>query len=366
MDTSEPNRPVSVASWQGRQSHEPVKVKRSLSKSLAKFKRQSWMPSSQVTSTSMTQALVKHRNTVTSGCITSSAKRRPVIDPVLNGMVPIDKGSRHRSTLAHESQSLDRAHEKGQMDTLCSSRRTSDSTKSASPFSSSAEDVRVKSHYTAKTDSLVRSFRDLDKDYKRYDSFSLRLEVKLTTSRFQLKPCRSKTLVIRANLLPFLRKYVNDLTIADLRPEDLERRVEILDKWWTGLLEMLNGRHGESVSGNDRPTILEATEAIMKRPEWTTLASRFCKTARSTLWSRSTASLHSEMSDFVADSVNHNVRNKFSRNLLAQMAYVVDKMSAHTVPASVVGFCSVATAYAFFYCEGVSGFSVPRRQNLRD
>ena len=141
----------------------------------------------------------------------------------------------------------------------------------------------------------------------------------------------------------------------NLRPEDLDRRTVILNKWWTGLLEMLNGRNGESVSGNDRPAVLEAVTALMVRPEWTTPPSRPSKTTKASLKSsRSTTSLGSNMSDFLVDSVFHNVKNTFTQNLLAQMAYVVDKMSTRSIAASVVTFCGKATAYAFFYCEGVA------------
>ena len=121
---------------------------------------------------------------------------------------------------------------------------------------------------------------------------------------------------------------------------------------------MLNGRHGESVSGNDRPAILEAVTALMARTEWTlplsSIVTRPVKTARTSLKSHSTTSLASNVSDFLADSVYHNVRNTFSQNLLAQMAYVVEKMSTRNVAASVVTFCGKATAFAFFYCEGVA------------
>ena len=121
---------------------------------------------------------------------------------------------------------------------------------------------------------------------------------------------------------------------------------------------MLNGRNGESVSGNDRPAILEAVTALMARPEWTlplsSIATRPINPARTSMKSQSTISLGSNTSDFLADSVHHNVRNMFTQNLLAQMAYVVDKMSARSVAASVVTFCGKATAYAFFYCEGIA------------
>ena len=118
---------------------------------------------------------------------------------------------------------------------------------------------------------------------------------------------------------------------------------------------MLNGRHGESVSGNDRPAVLEAVTALMVRPEWIAIPSRPGKTPKASLKSsRSTTSLGSNMSEFLVDSVLHNVKNAFTQNLLAQMAYVVDKMSTRNVAASVVTFCGKATAYAFFFCEGIA------------
>ncbi len=78
-------------------------------------------------------------------------------------------------------------------------------------------------------------------------------------------------------------------------PEDVERRAAILNKWWNGTLRMLDctstrpGLMGtvtgqdldgsalaslagqqQPVAGVDRPTLLEATTLIMRRPEWGT------------------------------------------------------------------------------------------------
>ena len=121
---------------------------------------------------------------------------------------------------------------------------------------------------------------------------------------------------------------------------------------------MLNGRNGESVSGSDRPTILEAATAIMVRPEWNIPYQvnriRSETGVRPILNSRSTTSLGSTSSDFLAESVLHNTKNTYVQNLLSQMAYVVEKMSSRNVPASVVTFCGKATAYAFFYCDSVA------------
>ena len=175
--------------------------------------------------------------------------------------------------------------------------------------------------------------------------------------RFSSKPGTLKSSVIRSSLLPFLRQYAEHPSNTSLRAEDLDRRVNILNKWWTGLLEMLNGRNGQSVSGNDRPAVLEGLSTIMARPEWqltiSSVSSRPDKKGAS-LKSRSSTSLASNMSDFLAESVIHNVRNTFTQNLLSQMAFVVDRMSQRSVPASVVAFCGKACAYAFFFCPGVA------------
>ena len=150
--------------------------------------------------------------------------------------------------------------------------------------------------------------------------------------------------------------------MKNLRPEDLDRRVHILNKWWTGLLEMLNGRNGQSMSGNDRPAVLEGVSGIMVRPEWrlppSPFAARTSETARPPSKSRSTTSLDSSASEFLVESVCHNVKNIFVQNLLAQMAFVVEKMSTRNVAASVVTFCGQASAYAFFFCPGVADILV--------
>ena len=163
--------------------------------------------------------------------------------------------------------------------------------------------------------------------------------------------------MIRAVLLPFLRTYLEHPSNRNLRAEDLDRRINIFNKWWTGLLEMLNGRNGQSVSGNDRAAVLEGVTGIMARPEWkyslSSIAAR-SERSRPSLRSRSSTSLESTSSEFLAESVIHNTRNTFVQNLLSQMAFVVDKMSMRNIPASLVTFCGRAAAYAFFYCPGVA------------
>ena len=199
-----------------------------------------------------------------------------------------------------------------------------------------------------KKDELWSAFRSLENDL----------------SKFQSKSWSLKTNVVRAALLPFLRNHASHPSNKNLRPEDLDRRVNILNKWWLGILEVLDGRQNQTVSGVDRPVLLEAVIGIMSRPEWRQDPSPFAPLSdrspnRSTdglpLQNRqSSTSLKSSASQFMAESVYHNVRNLFIQNLLSQMTYVVDKMSLRHAPASLVTFCGKAAAYAFYFVPGIA------------
>lgn len=194
-----------------------------------------------------------------------------------------------------------------------------------------------------KRDELWNIFRSLDGDFTKFSS----------------KSTPFKANVIRQCLLPFLRNYADHPTNYNLRAEDLDRRVTILNKWWVGLAELLHGRHNQSMSGTDRPTILDALSGIMDRPEWRPSPSVFCPLARRKnethdAWTRSATSLTSTGSDFLTESVMHNVRNLFVQNLNAQMAFVVDKMSLRNASASLITFCGKAIAWAFFFCPGIA------------
>ena len=194
-----------------------------------------------------------------------------------------------------------------------------------------------------KKDELWTVFRQLDSDY----------------AKFQAKPGSLKPTIVRGALLPFLRSHADHPSNRTLRAEDLDRRAGILNRWWMGLLEMVNGRHGQVLSGSDRPAVLDALIGIMTRPEWrtsvTTIASR---SVGGTPASHSSTSLDSWGSDFMTESVLHNVRNMFVQNLLSQMAFVVDRMSMRNILASTVAFCGKATAYAFAFCPGVADILV--------
>lgn len=199
-----------------------------------------------------------------------------------------------------------------------------------------------------KKDELLAAFKMLENEF----------------SKFQSKSWSLKTNVVRAAVIPFLRNYAVHSSNKNLRPEDLDRRVKTLNKWWVGILEVLDGRQNQTVSGVDRPVLLEAVAGIMTRPEWRQSPSAFAPLSdRSPNQStdglplrsqKSSASLKSSASQFMAESIYHNVRNMFIQNLLSQMSYVVDKMSLRHAPASLVTFCGKAAAYAFYFVPGVA------------
>lgn len=194
-----------------------------------------------------------------------------------------------------------------------------------------------------KKDELWGVFRNLDADF----------------SKFNSKSVSFKANIVRTSLLLFLRTYATHTSSRKLRSEDLDRRANILNKWWTGLIELLHGRNNQSISGTDRPVILDGIAGIMERPEWKLPPSPLSplnqrvKGTHSPL-NRSTTSLTSEASDFLTESVHHNVRNIFIQNLTSQMAFVVDKMSLRNASASLVSFCGKACAYAFVFVPGMA------------
>ncbi|KAF2111687.1 hypothetical protein BDV96DRAFT_175395 [Lophiotrema nucula] len=215
------------------------------------------------------------------------------------------------------------------------------------PRNTSSDKLRGVRTEPRKKDELWTVFRTLEADHR----------------KFQSKSTALKANVVRTTLLPFLRSYSAHPSNHKLRPEDLDRRANILNGWWTGLLELLAGRNNQSISGTDRPAILDGIAGIMERPEWRMAPSPFCALAdrvetSSTSTGTSAGSSFSASSEFLAESVYHNVRNIFTQNLLSQMSFVIDKMSLRNAAASLVTFCGKTCAYAFCFCPGVADILV--------
>jgi hypothetical protein len=193
--------------------------------------------------------------------------------------------------------------------------------------------------------------------------------------------------ILRCVLVPFLQSTAGHPSNSNrllLTPEDVDRRAVVLNKWWNGLLEMLDAGQSvlaqrvhsnlgfearthaniQPVAGVDRPTLLEATAMIMMRPEWRLSTSYFQPLAerspaekvrvRSGSQSSTATGDWGESGGIIVETAEHNIRTMFVTNLTTQMAVVVDKMSMRHAPTSLVNWAGKACAYAFFFCPGVA------------
>lgn len=212
-------------------------------------------------------------------------------------------------------------------------------------------------------DPLWAAFRRLDSEYAIFLT-------KAATSQ--------RILVARNTLIPFFRNHSSSRDNSALSPGDVDRRATIINKWWNGLLELLEGTGSskssggpattfnaiqvnqagsnlQPVSGVDRPGLLELITLLMMRPEW-----RMCTPGFRPLRDRSSQEVvrgrarARDSTDGAPESAEHNVRTMFVKNLLMQMGIVVDKMSSRHAPASLVTFCGKACAYAFFFVPGIA------------
>ncbi|KAF8420621.1 hypothetical protein EV426DRAFT_703982 [Tirmania nivea] len=187
-------------------------------------------------------------------------------------------------------------------------------------------------------DELWDSFRGLESDY----------------NRFQNKASPEKAKIIRQSLIPFLRNSAK-ITCNNIEPDELDRRVRLLHRWWTGLLAQLQNRSPSAIAGSDRPLYLEGVSAILSRPEWRPPQSEFSPLSEQISKSHSSASLSSDSSRYsVEKSVQHNIKALFTRTIIDTLAYAVGKMGQRTAPASIVAFAGKVVAYAFYFCNGAA------------
>ncbi|KAL7275662.1 hypothetical protein RUND412_001395 [Rhizina undulata] len=187
-------------------------------------------------------------------------------------------------------------------------------------------------------DELWEAFKMLENDYQ----------------RFQSKNGAQKATVIRQYLLPFLRKFSQHSSIH-ISPDELDKRVRTLHKWWTGLLAQLRNRNVQAVAGTDRPAYLEGISSIMSRPEWRSAPSSFAPISQRLPATTSSTSLSSASSAYsIQKSVQHNIRVLFTRTLFDTLSFAVEKMAIRTAPLNIVAFAGKVLAFAFYFCEGVA------------
>ncbi|KAK5987387.1 UPF0592 membrane C7D4.03c-like protein [Cladobotryum mycophilum] len=224
--------------------------------------------------------------------------------------------------------------------------------------SSNYSDTNVTTPSTTDESSIDMPPRMLDPQWSSFKTLEMEFR------GFAAKPMPQKTSQIQSLILPFLKNTTNQAPINNLRPEDVDRRATIFNKWWGAILDILEGHYQQQVAGVDRPILLEAATMIMMRPEWRQTTSYFLPLSerspkervrsRSRSWTNaSDTSESSSQSAMLAESAEHNVRTMFVSNLVKQMAFVVEKMSLRHAPLSLVNFAGKTCAYAFFFAPGV-------------
>jgi hypothetical protein len=194
---------------------------------------------------------------------------------------------------------------------------------------------------SVRKDPLWNNFRQIEGEY----------------ATFQSKTSMQKAKTLRMTLIPFLVDNAQaPSTLLVLRPDDLERRISILNKWWGGLMDILQGRNNQILTGTDRPAFLEAAAQIMMRPEWKVpgTPSSDSDSSTSVTLQQSNTSTTSTESEKLLETIHHNIRNMFVQNILTQLSYVIEKLCMRSAPASLVNFGGKTCAYAFVFCPGVA------------
>lgn len=181
-------------------------------------------------------------------------------------------------------------------------------------------------------DELWPMYKNLDSDYQ----------------KFVAKTSTLKVDEVNKTLLPFLRNdhYKNHPSTQTIRSEQLERRVNVLNKWWRAMLDMLRVHNG--LSGHDRPSILEAIKRIMARQEW-----RFGLKFRGPPETTDRSTISGDL-DSITASVYANIQKIFAQNLASQMNIVAQKISMKYAPANLMDFYGNTTAYALLFCPNIA------------
>ncbi|KAI1318149.1 DUF1765-domain-containing protein [Xylariaceae sp. FL0255] len=342
---------------------------RHVSDSFASFARRSWLSSSRSPSPGPNQ----EESTAATEVIQPGRGRAPSNSSVMR----LKKASRNPS--ASSSESRQSSESSGKISDYFNKMKPRTQTlvkgklqhKQSSPASSTASlappstDTR-KSHASETSNSTFPE--DGKAPFARDPLWSNFKCLETDFQRFQNKTTSLKMNLVRSALMPFLRKHATHSSNSGLHHEDLEFRAIILNKWWTGLLDMLQVHTQPPVPGLDRPTLLDAITTIMMRPEWRQSTPTFRPLAersthehanrKSQAFSTESSSIHSTDSAYLAESARHNVRNMFTTNLVTQMMIIVDKLSARHAPYSLVSFAGKACAYAFFFAPGIANLLV--------
>ncbi|PNP59461.1 hypothetical protein THARTR1_00951 [Trichoderma harzianum] len=356
----------------------------STSASFASFTKRSWIPSSRSlpkvqpdapAATSVKQEAKSNRyqlkRAVTASIqdsTTNQTSQTRLVDP---GAKPATKGfaratsyfsrikQKPASTLSKTSDSIG-------SDFSCASSATS----LAQPGSSSIDTHVSQSTSSAETNSTALTTDESSSEMPARMPDPLWSQFKnldLEFRGFAQKVVAQQCALIQSLFLPFLKSTTSQQSLGGLRPEDVDCRASILNKWWGAVLDMLEVQHQQPVPGLDRQLLFETATTIMMRLEWRQTTSYFMpladrspqdRTRARSSTNSSNSSRSSNQSAMLAESAEHNIRTMFVSNLVRQMAFVVEKMSLRHVPPSLIEFAGKTCAYAFFFAPGVSDILV--------
>lgn len=168
--------------------------------------------------------------------------------------------------------------------------------------------------------------------------------------RYLAKFTATKCSIVETCLLPFLRDTDSHPSTIDLHIELLERRCTVLSKWWSSLLDLMEDWQDHVVSSRERSFIFDGISGIMQRQEWR-LIPDFAPLSE--VRSRSQSQLSGDDA-ILAESVFHDIRVLFVRNLSRQMAIVVDRLSSRDTAPALTSLSGLSCAYASFFCPGVA------------
>lgn len=296
------------------------------------------------------------------GLTVEQAQRNRSTDSLKSASKAFSRAASYFSKTKPKPTVLGKLNTASDSDNSCSSSATSltpptsTSTDTPTPASTSTDNTTVTDESSIDMppqtrDPLWSSFKTLEVEFKMFTAKSTALRMSQ----------------VQGLLLPFLRSTMNHESTKRLRPEDVDRRATILNKWWMAALEMLEGQAPQPVPGVDRPVLYEVATLMMMRQEWRQTTSYFLPLAdrspaervRARSWTTSSqSSLSDSQAAFLAESAEHNVRTMFVTNLVRQMAFVVEKLSLRHAPMSLVNFAGKACAYAFFFAPGVADILV--------
>ncbi|PHH53044.1 UPF0592 membrane protein C7D4.03c [Ceratocystis fimbriata CBS 114723] len=196
-------------------------------------------------------------------------------------------------------------------------------------------------------DPLKASFRDLESE----------------ATKFETKTLPQRMQSVRTTVLPFLQRNGNNTSHKTICLEDMESRANTLNRWWTLLLDLLDGNRHQPIAGVDRLPLVEAVTLMMMRPEWRQTTSYFMpllercpgERVRARSWTNaSNSTLSDNEAAYLMESAEHNIRAMFIANLARQLEIVTDKMSQRHASLGITNFCGKALAYGFFFVPGAA------------